>query len=251
VNRNLKHKVAAFCLAIGALLALAAPAAAAPTVTPESVSRDAHADDGSDDWINNNLYGYDSFVQVCTIGFNTDADNRVAEAAAVWSNLGGELKLSYAGWSDSTCAANWAANATMVRVTANGDNGGNNLGTTNCYRGVGGNNCGTVALTEVVRCDIDLDMDNDLDTWGSYTWNLGTDAPTSSEVDFYSVMLHEMGHCITTTETSEDGDYIMNGCLAPTDTDYENGCPNPKGINKEAFWIHDVQLYTSMYGTTH
>jgi hypothetical protein len=212
---------------------------------PSTASADTS--DGGVTWITNNLYGYNHFIQVCTYAFNTDADNRVADAAAEWTELGGELAFVYAGWDDSNCLANWNANGNIVYVSGNGDLGGDTLGSTTCYRQLG-TGCGpATGWGSVVRCRIMLDMDNYTTSYGTYSWYMGTGLPGSEQIDIESVVVHELGHCLARaghdTHSGHES-YVMDDSLGnPSD---------PEGVeNDELLWSHDKALYTDFYGTTH
>jgi hypothetical protein len=243
---------------------------AAPTAVPESLSPDADTSGGFVEWITNNLYTYDHFIQVCTYQWNTDFDNRVADAAAEWTEKGGELGLIYAGWSDSTCLANLNAYGNIVFVTSpavfrgfSGDFGdwvggsgddldANTSGQTCVMRTLSGGSCGG-GLGDVDYCMITLDMNNQLDDWGTYSWYAGTGSPSSSQLDAESVLVHEMGHCLaalghTTHAGSEDD--VMDDTLGGVSG---GSATTPKGVEKDEVPLptHDGLLYTSNYGTTH
>lgn len=264
----MKRKLLAAIAALGMLVGSATPILAAPTVATDEPAILQDTQDGFVTWVPNGLYGYTYFVQVCTYQWNTDFDNRVADAAAEWTERGGELALVYAGWSDSTCLANLNAGGRIIFVTSpavfrgfNNEYGNwvdtgigddlddNTLGEACLIREFSptGPGCSGGAF-DGLTCMVTLDMNNQLDTWGTYSWYAGTGAPSSSQVDAESVLVHEFGHCLSarghTVHPGSESD-IMDNTLGDGGT--------PKGVEKDEvpFGTHDSSLYTNHYGTVH
>lgn len=206
-----------------ALLAFAGPA----NVT-------GHVSGGSAYWEGWNLNGYSYWVNVCDTNMSGASESRLIDAAGEWSEIGGELKFNWTGWSGVICNQNWGNQANQVRVD---------------YGPLGGDVLGEAFVNlifgQVDQVDITIDNDGSLSTWGTYSWYTGTGSPSSTQVDLESVLVHELGHALAALGHSTENEvYIMDNSL---------GDPgSPKGVEKdERVYFHDSALYTDLYGTTH
>jgi hypothetical protein len=238
VNRTLKRKawrrVATLFLAV-ALLLLASPGAARAAIT------------NTDPWIYQIEGGWNHFVRVCDVGYpsNGDVEQRIIDAFVEWEEINGELNFGWNDISDSACN-DYMANdpRPWIKVT-NGLLSGDTLGQTN--------NNWVNGSGRIYNCLITIDS-NTLADWQHYytessggygAWYFGSGSPPAGQIDFESVLVHEIGHCLAVDgHLDAPSSAVMYGCLNPT-------CGNPEGIEKDERTASDTPLYSNMYGTTH
>lgn len=215
---------------------------------PSSVS--GHTTGGSRKWIDWPQSGYTHSVFICDIGIPDSIEPRIIDAMNEWNEIGGELVFSYADWSDATCDYEMATNPGPGIAVTHGSIAGYPLGQTNNSSWING-------AGRIYNCLITMDSYAGDVFWGSrpdtgaFQWWFGTGAPGSTRVDWESVLVHEIGHCIAVYDHSpvppESYYQIMDMCHRPNPP-----CGDPRGVeNQERAYSHDTALYTGMYGTTH
>jgi hypothetical protein len=82
----------------------------------------------------------------------------------------------------------------------------------------------------------DIQFSNDVSAYGTMTWGRALDGPTA--LDFFSVMLHEVGHALGIPHIFDEA-AIMSGSLVAVFTSYENADLLPA----------DIRAIRALYGT--
>lgn len=84
--------------------------------------------------------------------------------------------------------------------------------------------CGSGNNTKAVTTQLDIIIN---DVASSFAWNFGSDAPSSSEIDFETVVLHELGHLHQLAHTRNTSSEVMAASL-------------PAGFSKKNLTQNDI-----------
>jgi hypothetical protein len=191
---------------------------------------------------------YSYFIPVCDSGFDDGAEEtRIIDALNEWNEINGELRFSWTNWSDLECNTQIIGGSSLVQIHW-GSFSDDTIAQADLWPYDG---------TSIDDCIITVDSDNNLPTWGSYSWYTGTGGPSTSQLDLESVLVHELGHCAglngngtgDSGHSAHEGTYVMH-CRHPTSPDNCTST-NPKGTEKDELLIHDKDFYIVLYGNSH
>lgn len=220
-------------------------------------------------WIKDTADGYTSKIGVCppmsmnawdTAGNNKHA--RIWEAISDWNALDGELFFYK---SPTDCNTKQENTAPYVRIVWDTDdncdqpiwdcgvNGGQSFAHTATEFGANadawsGDGSGACPEGSNGECIVHYEIRLDYDDYDDY--NFGNDDPTSTQIDFESLILHEMGHVVSHTSTHASGSHCPDSSYPYSGNDVMCAVLYP-GERRRTLTLHDKTYYSDIYGFSH